>query len=89
MIAPKYHNNMTSKSTLSVNKNRNKSKKYIEQKLKKIPFDKLTRESGFKRRKERKINGKGLLIAFILIVMQGKNSYEQWAQQLTMFNKKN
>lgn len=78
---------MTSKSTLSVIKNKNK--KYVEQKLKKIPFDKLTRESGFKQRKEQKINGKGLLISFILMVMQGKNSYQQWAQQLGMVNKKN
>ena len=78
---------MTSKSALSVTKIKNT--KYVEQKLKKIPFDKLTRESGFKQRKEQKINGKGLLIAFILMVMQGKNSYQYWAQQLGMVNKKN
>lgn len=79
---------MVSNSTLQIAKQRNKKKRYIEQKLKKIPLEKLTRESGFKQRKERKINGKGLLISFILMIMQGKNSYEQWAQQLGIVNKK-
>jgi hypothetical protein len=80
---------MTSKSTLSVTKSNNKNKKYVEQKLKNIPFDKLSIESGFKKREEKKISGKGLLIAFILMAMQGKNSYEQWAQQLGKVNKEN
>lgn len=79
---------MTSKSTLSVLKSKDKNKNYVEQKLKKIPLEKLSKESGFKQRKEQKINGKGLLISFILMAMQGKTSYEQWAQQLGIVNKK-
>ena len=54
----------------------------IEQKLKKIPFNKYALKSGFKQRKNKKVTGKTLLLAFILMAMQGKNSFQHWAEEI-------
>jgi hypothetical protein len=54
----------------------------IEQKLKKIPFNKYALKSGFKQRKNKKVTGKTLLVAFILMAMQGKNSFQHWAEEI-------
>lgn len=60
----------------------------IEQRLKKIPFNKHAIKSGFKQRKEKKITGKSLLLGFILIAMQGKNTFHQWAEQIGLLTGK-
>ena len=54
----------------------------IEQKLKKIPFNKYALKSGFKQRKNKKVTGKTLLLAFIFMAMQGKNSFQHWAEEI-------
>src|SRR3972149_3297691 len=55
----------------------------IEQKLRKIPINKLARQSGFYKRRPKKIKPKGLLIAFIqTICASKKNTYSNWACQL-------
>lgn len=70
---------MTTKNTRFKRKQKYKN---IEQRLKKIPFNKHAIVSGFKQRKEKKITGKGLLLGFIIIAMQGKNTFQQWAEQI-------
>lgn len=39
-------------------------------------------QSGFKQRKEQKINGKSLLSAFFMMTFQGKNTLERWAAHI-------
>jgi hypothetical protein len=77
---------MTSKSTRF---NRKQKYENIEQKLKKIPFKKYAEESNFKQRKPNKIKGKELMVAFFLMAMQGKNSFQHWAEQLGKLTGKN
>src|SRR6266568_557297 len=72
---------MASKSTRS---KQSKTTKSIKEKLKEIPFLKRSRESGFQQRSAKKINGKNLIIAFILMALQGTNTFEQWATQISM-----
>lgn len=69
---------MTPKNTRLKKKQKYKN---MEQKLKKISFNKHAINSGFKQRKDKKITGKTLLISFILMAMQGKNSFQHWAEQ--------
>ena len=70
---------MTPKSTRLKNYQNYKN---IEQKIKKIPFNKHAIKSGFKKRKAKKINGKVLLIAFFLMYLQGNNTFQLWAEQI-------
>ncbi|MEO8150607.1 MAG: IS4 family transposase [Bacteroidia bacterium] len=70
---------MTSKST---NANQIKTLKSINQKIKNIRFDKHARASGLKKRKAQKITGKTLLIAFMLMALQGNNSFSLWAEKI-------
>lgn len=69
---------MTSKSTRS----EGQIYQNISQKIRKIPLNKYAVQSGFKQRKEKKINGKSMLIAFFLMSAQGKNTLEQWAEHM-------
>jgi len=55
----------------------------IEEKLRKIPINKLARQSGFYKRRPQKIKPKAFLIAFIqTICASKKNTYRNWACQL-------
>lgn len=54
----------------------------IEDKLNQIPYNKYARQSGFKQRKAKKIQGKFLLESFMFMALQGKNSFQHWAEQL-------
>ena len=58
-------------------------KSIIEEKLKRISLSKLSKESGFCKRKPKKIEPKKLLLAFLLtIVGSKKNTYSSWASKL-------
>lgn len=70
---------MTSKSTCSKN---DQIYKNLQKEIEKIPFDKYAKESLFKKRKEQKITGKVLVIGFILMALQGKNTFQQWASHI-------
>jgi len=59
-----------------------KDYKNLRKKLSKIPFNKYAVESGFKQRKEQKIEGKSMLLAFIMMAMQGKNTFQHWSEQM-------
>ena len=61
-----------------------KSNKIIQNKLRKINFQELEIKSGFVQRKPRKIWGKVLLISFLLMAMKGKNTFQQWAEYLSL-----
>ncbi len=67
-----------------------KKQKYIniEKKLKEIDFTRHAQKSGFKQRKERKIKGKTLFIAFMLMGLQGRNSFQHWAEQMGLLTGK-
>jgi hypothetical protein len=55
----------------------------IEEKLRKIPFKKIAKQSGFCKRKPRKIKPKALIMAFIQTACRSKKStYTNWANQL-------
>jgi Transposase DDE domain len=55
----------------------------IEEKLKTIPINKISRQSGFCKRKPKKIKPKQLIISFIqTICASKKNTYSNWACQL-------
>ncbi|MEK6876764.1 MAG: IS4 family transposase [Nanoarchaeota archaeon] len=54
-------------------------KKKIQEQIAKIPFNKLARESGFKKRKKKKIDGRNLLTSFFMMGLDGKASYRNWA----------
>lgn len=70
---------MSSKSTCSIKVQRYKN---LQKTLTKISFNKHAKASGFKKRKEKKITGKVMLIAFIYMAMKGKNTVQQWAEQI-------
>lgn len=60
-----------------------KERSIIEEKLRKIPIKKLSKQSEFCRRKPRKIKPKELIVAFIqTICASKKNTYSNWASQL-------
>jgi len=69
--------------TNSHKKKYGKSISIIEEKLKRIPIKKLSKQSGFCKRKPRKVKPKELLVAFIQIMCGlKKNTYSNWANQL-------
>jgi hypothetical protein len=70
---------MTSNRT---NAKQSKKSKFINQKIKGISFSKHAKESGFNKRKAQKVTGKSLLLAFFLMALQGKNSFQLWAEQV-------
>jgi hypothetical protein len=76
---------MTSKSTCSKEA---KNFDSIAQKVKNIPFNQYAHRSGFKKRKEQKITGKGMIIGFFLLAMQSKHTLQGWAEQLYLLNGK-
>ena len=58
-------------------------KSVIEEELKRIPINKLSKQSGFCKRKPKKIKPKNLLLAFLLTVWGSKkNTYESWANKI-------
>jgi hypothetical protein len=61
-----------------------KSNQIIQKKLRKINFKEHEIKSGFVQRKPRKIRGKALLISFLLMAMRGKNTFQQWAEYLSL-----
>lgn len=68
-------------------KTNSKTKKYecgiIARKLKEIPIKKLSKQSGFRKRKPQKIEAKKLIIAFLLSISTSKkNTYSSWANKL-------
>jgi hypothetical protein len=67
---------MTPKHT---NAKQNKEIKSIRQKLDAIPCEKHAKESKFQKRKAQKIDGKTLLLAFLVMALQGNNSFLLWA----------
>ena len=77
---------MSSKRTTVLQKKEINS---IHQKLDEIPFNKLALASGFKKRRHRKITGKALLEAFILMALQGNNSLQLWAEKMSGYTGKN
>lgn len=60
---------------------------FVNQITKKIPFNKFAVLSGFKKRKEKKITGKTLLLSFFLMSLQGNNSFAIWASHLNNLTK--
>jgi hypothetical protein len=60
--------------------------KIIDKHFKNLPLKKWAIETGFCQRKERKIKLKEFLIAFILLAMQGKNSYQHWAEKICLLS---
>jgi hypothetical protein len=48
-----------------------------------LDFDKIANQSGFKRRKEKKLNGKNLVLGFMLMSCYGINTFSQWAQEVS------
>ena len=60
----------------------------ITQKIKNIPLSQYARRSGFKKRKEKKITGKGMILGFFLLAMQSKHTLQGWAEQLCLLNGK-
>ena len=70
---------MTSERTTVLQKKEINS---IHQKLDEIPFNKPALASGFKKRNHKKITGKALLVAFILMALQGNNSLQLWAEKM-------
>lgn len=48
-----------------------------------IDFDSLSKASGFAKRKEKKLSGKNLVIGFMLMSVQGCNTFSHWAQEVS------
>ena len=60
----------------------------ISKKIKKIPFNKLSKDSQFCKRKPRKIRPKEFLIGFFLMVFSPEgNSYKNWASKIGLLIK--
>jgi hypothetical protein len=69
------------KSTLKKSKNQNQES--IEKKLDSLGLEKTAKESGFNRRKAKKIHPKEFLLGFILMVFKTcNNSIENWAREI-------
>ena len=47
-----------------------------------IDFDSLSIKSGVKKRKEKKLSGKNLVLGFMLMSIQGVNTFSHWAQEV-------
>ncbi|MEP7170006.1 MAG: IS4 family transposase [Bacteroidota bacterium] len=56
--------------------------------FKEIDFNNLAMKSGFKKRKPKKIKGKSLIISFIIMALKGSNTFEMWAQELSLATKR-
>ena len=53
---------------------------YIEEKLNRIPLEKLSKESQFSKRKAKKIKAKDFLLGFFLMASsRERHSYQNWA----------
>ena len=69
------------------NKN-NREIKSIREKVNHIPFNRLAQESGFKQRREKKISGKTLVIGFLMMSLQGRNTFQNWAEHVSLITGK-
>jgi hypothetical protein len=70
------------------NKTNKGEKSYIEQKLNKIPLEKLSKESKFSKRKQKKITAKDFLLGFFLMGNNpGDKSYRNWAIKIGLLIK--
>lgn len=68
---------------MKTNSNKKRAgKSIIEKKLKTIPLKKLSKQSGFCKRKPKKIKPKELIIAFIKTINSRRNTYSNWANQI-------
>ncbi|MEO8148889.1 MAG: IS4 family transposase [Bacteroidia bacterium] len=67
---------------------RKQTYKKIGDNFKQIDFNKLARKSEFKKRKEKKLKGKNLVLGFMLMSMYGTNTFAQWAQEVGWINGK-
>ena len=69
---------------MKTNSHKNKQEKsIIGKKLNRIPIGKLSKQSGFCKRKAKKIKPKNLLIAFLLTIWGSKNNtYSSWANKI-------
>ena len=66
-----------------------KNRSIIEERLRRIPFTKLSKDSEFCKRKPKKIKPKEFLIAFFMMVLgSGNNSYNNWAAKIGLLTKK-
>jgi hypothetical protein len=69
-------------------KQRDELSSYIEQKLKKIPLNKISKESKFSKRRAKKIRARELLIGFFIMISRRENhSYKNWAIKISMLIK--
>ena len=69
---------------------RSNSKNFIEKKLRKIPLEKLSKESKFSNRKPKKITAKNFLIGFFLMASINEvKSYRNWAIKISLLIKDN
>ena len=83
LMAPKSTGSNKSKG----NKN-NKEIKSILEKVNHIPFNRLAQERGFKQGREKKISGKTLVIGFLMMSLQGKNTFQNWAEHVSLITGK-
>jgi hypothetical protein len=68
----------------------NRKESFIEQKLNKIPLEKLSKESKFSNRKPKKITAKDFLMGFFLMANNtGNKSYRNWASKIGILIKDN
>ena len=51
-----------------------------------LDFEKLAYQSGFKKRKEKKLSGKNLVLGFMLMSVSGINTFSRWAQEVGWIN---
>jgi hypothetical protein len=71
------------KGSISMKTNSKKEQvSILEERLRKIPLSKLSRQSGFIKRKPKKIKPKEFILSFIQTVSSSKNTYSKWANQL-------
>jgi len=77
---------MTPKKVRSV---KSQNYKTIKNSFQGIKFNLLARQSGFKKRKEKKLTGEVLLITFLMMALKGKNTFQSWAEIIGIHIKKN
>lgn len=69
-------------------KTNKRKESFIEQKLNKIPLEKLSKESKFSKRKPKKITAKDFLMGFFLMANNtGNKSYRNWASKIGLLIK--
>jgi hypothetical protein len=69
-------------------KNQKDKTSILERSLKQIPINKLSKESGFCKRRAKKIKPKELLIGFFMMVFSSEgNSYKNWASKIGLLIK--